>query len=117
VEDVRAGLQTAVLDWEEGYRRVQATRTDPGQHRLLGRAVTAVHEELRKRLGSRFTVAELVGLYRERGDVLCDVGTAALPPDADLTNVSAACDAAFYLYMREAADFAGGRPTRAGRTG
>jgi hypothetical protein len=117
VEDVGAGLQTAVLDWEEGYRRVQATRTDAGQHRLLGRAVTAVQDELRKRLGSRFTVAELVSLYREYGDVLCDVGTATLPADADLTDVSAACDAAFYLYMREAEDFAGGRPSRAGRTG
>jgi hypothetical protein len=115
VEDVRAVLQTAVLDWEEGYRRVQAKRTDAAQHRLLGRAATAVQAELRKRLGSRFTVAELVSLYREYGDVLCDVGTAALPPDADLTDVSAACDAAFYLYMREAEDFAGGRPTRTRR--
>ena len=47
--------------------------------------------------------------------MLCDVGMAAVPPGEDLTDVSAACDAAFYLYMREAVDFAGGRPVRAGR--
>jgi hypothetical protein len=33
---------------------------------------------------------------------------AAVPTGEDLTGVSAATDAAFYLYMREAADFAGG---------
>ena len=72
---------------------------------------------MRKQLGSRFTISELVGLYRERGDLLCDLGMATLPPGADLTDVSAACDGAFYLYMREAQDFAGGRPTRIGRAG
>ena len=114
---METGFQTAVLEWEEGYRRIQATRANAGHNRMLGRAVTAVEDELRKRLGSRFTVSELVGLYRERGDLLCDVGMATLPPGADLTDVSAACDAAFYLYMREAQDFAGGRPVRAGQAG
>jgi hypothetical protein len=39
---------------------------------------------------------------------------AAVPRGEDLTDLSAACDAAFYLYMREAADFAGGRQLRTG---
>jgi hypothetical protein len=117
VEGAQTGFQTTVLDWEDGYRRVQALRSDPGQMRMLARVVTAVEDELRKRLGSRFTVSELVGLYREWGDVLCDVGMATVPPGADLTDVSAACDAAFYLYMRESVDFAGGRPVRVGRPG
>ena len=115
MEELKARFHTAVLDWEEGYRRVEATRADPGRNRSMGRIVTAVLDELRKRLGSRFTVTELVDLYREWGDVLCDVGMAALPPGADLIDVSAGCDAAFYLYMREAQDFAGGRPMRAAR--
>ena len=113
--DLQAGFHTAVLDWEEGYRRVQATRGDALRDRMLGRVTTVVQDELRKRLGSRFTVAELVDLYRERGDLLCDLGMASLPPGSDLGDVSAACDAAFYLYMREAQDFAGGGPMRLGR--
>ena len=117
MESAQTGFQTAVLDWEDGYRRVQATGTDAEHKRMLGRVLTAVEDELRKRLGSRFTVSELVGLYREWGDVLCDVGMATVPPGADLTDVSAACDAAFYLYMREAVDFAGGRPMRVSRAG
>jgi hypothetical protein len=108
-----AGLQTAVFQWEDGYARVQDARSDPGRHRALARAVAAVQDELRKRLGSRFAVAELVALYRERGDAMTDVAMAAVRADEDLTDVSAASDAAFYLYMREASDFGGGRPRRA----
>jgi hypothetical protein len=39
---------------------------------------------------------------------------ATLPVDEALGDASAACDAAFYLYMREAWDFGGGasRPAR-----
>jgi hypothetical protein len=104
------GVDTVIFEWEEGYSRVQAARSEPQRHRLLGRAVTAVQDELRKRLGSRFTVDELAALYRERGDGFLDVAMAAVPSGEWLTDISAASDAAFYLYMREAADFAGGRP-------
>ena len=102
-------VENAVFQWEEGYSRVESTRSDPGRQRVLARVVNAVQDELRKRLGSRFTVSELAALYRRDGDVLVDVGMAALAPGQDLTDVSTAADAAFYLYMREAADFAGGR--------
>ena len=71
--------------------------------------MTAVEDELRKRLGSRFTVSELARLYRESGDVLCDVGMAAVPPGADLSDVSAACDARLLPVHARGADFAGGR--------
>ena len=107
---MEAGLQTAVFQWEEGYKRVQATRADPARQRALAQVVAAVEDALRKRLGSRFTVGELAALYRESGDSFADVGMAAVPAAEDLTDLSAACDAAFYLYMREAEDFAGGRP-------
>ena len=102
-------VENAVFQWEEGYARVDAARPDPQRHRVLARVVNLVQDELRKRLGSRFTVSELAGLYRREGDALVDLGMAAVPPGQDLTDVSAAADAAFYLYMREAADFAGGR--------
>ena len=108
-------LQNVVFEWEDGYRRIEALRSDPARHRLMGRVVVAVEDELRKRLGSRFTVKELAALYRDSSDILLGVGMAALPPGTDLSDVSPAVDAAFYLYMREASDFAGGRPSRPGR--
>ena len=108
------GRQNAVFEWEEGYRRLQAARSDPARHRPLGSAVLAGEDELRKRLGSRFTVTELAGLYRESGDLAAATsGWRRCRRATDLSDLSAAVDAAFYLYMREASDFAGGRPTRA----
>ncbi len=63
-------------------------------------------EELRKRLGSRFTVAELADLYASSPDFGADAAWLV--------------DAAFGRYAREASDFAGGRqlsdPERVERT-
>jgi hypothetical protein len=53
-------------------------------------------EELRKRLGSTFTVAELADLYASSPDLGADPAWLV--------------DAAFGRYAREATDFAGGRP-------
>ena len=104
-----APVENAVLQWEDGYARVRAARAQnpAGQH-ALGRIVIAVERELRKRLGSRFSVDELATLYRDQADALLDRATARVPYDEPLTDAAAACDAAFYLYMREAFDFGGG---------
>jgi len=53
-------------------------------------------EELRRRLGSTFTLEELADLY-------------AASPDLG-TDPTWLVDAAFWRYAREASDFAGGRP-------
>jgi hypothetical protein len=76
--------------------------------------VVAVEDELRKRLGSRFSVDELAAVYRDQADSLVDQAMATMPDEQALSEASAACDAAFYLYMREASDFGGGanRPAR-----
>ena len=88
----------------------------PALHRALGRAVVAVEDELRKRLGSTFSVKELATLYREDSDWGLELTIDALPGRSELWDSSTVVDAAFYLYMREAADFAGGTaaPDQAG---
>jgi hypothetical protein len=104
-----APVDNAVIQWEEGYARVQATRSrDAALYRAIGRVVTGVERVLRKRLGSRFSVAELAELYRDQADSLLDEALVKIPGDPPLADASAACDAAFYLYMREAFDFGGG---------
>ena len=101
-------VESAVLQWEEGYQRLGATRSEPRLHQALGRAVVAVEDELRKRLGSTFSVKELATLYREDSDWGLELTMQALPERSDLWDSSTIVDAAFYLYMREASDFAGG---------
>jgi hypothetical protein len=101
-------VENAVLQWEEGYGRLEDARSEPPLYRALGRTVVAIQNELRKRLGSTFSVAELAALYRE-ADWPLDVAMRTRPEDLRRWDPSVATDAAFYLYMREAADFAGGR--------
>jgi len=105
-----APVENAVLQWEDGYARDQAVRSagEPS-HRSVGRIVLGVERELRKRLGSRFSVGELAAVYRDQADALLDRALATMPAEQPLAEASAACDAAFYLYMREASDFGGGR--------
>ena len=106
-------VESAVLQWEEGYRRLDSARADPDLHRALGRAVVAVEDELRKRLGSTFSVRELANLYRADSDWGLELTMQSLPGQTELWDSSTVVDAAFYLYMREAADFAGGSAKKA----
>jgi hypothetical protein len=105
---VSYSVESAVHQWEEGYRRLQAANSEPSLHRRLGRAVVAVEDELRKRLGSTFSIKELATLYREDSDWGLELTIDTLPDQSELWDSSTVVDAAFYLYMREAADFAGG---------
>jgi hypothetical protein len=114
-EPVSYSVESAVLQWEEGYRRLNAARSEPAAHRALGRAVVAIEDELRKRLGSTFSIRELAALYREDGDWGLELAIDTLPGRSELWDSSTVVDAAFYLYMREAADFAGGSLRRAPR--
>ena len=105
-----APVENAVLQWEDGYSRIRAARAQGSAAAAgLGRVVVAVERELRRRLGSRFSVDELAAFYRDQSDALLDRALASMSVEEPLDDAAAACDAAFYLYMREAADFAGGR--------
>jgi hypothetical protein len=109
-----APVETAVLQWEDGYEQIRRATNEGGPRaKALGRLTMSVEQELRKRLGSRFSVEELAGVYREHSDALLDAAMASMPARSrPLGEAVAACDAAFYLYMREAADFEGGRSRR-----
>jgi hypothetical protein len=110
---VSYSVESAVLQWEEGYRRLETARSNQSLHHALGRAVLAVEDELRKRLGSTFSIKELAKLYREDSDWGLELTMLTLPGQSELWDSATVVDAAFYLYMREAADFAGGSTKKA----
>jgi hypothetical protein len=100
---VAYGIENARFQWEDGERRLrqadEQTRSD------LERATWAVLDELRRRLGSTFTIQELAALYASGTDWADDIAyTKRAGSDS-----GAVVDAAFNHYSREAADFAGGR--------
>jgi hypothetical protein len=99
-------LENALFQWEEGRRVLQAIE-DPRRRRLADRVVGAISEELRRRIGPTFTAAELADLYGKGTDWCQQVAIDVAP--AMEGEAQALGDAAFWLYLRGAADFAGGR--------
>lgn len=101
------GFENAIYQWQQGERRLGAA---PAERRpLLQRIVDALVVELRRRLGGRFTADELAELYG-RGTSWCLQLTMEIAPnDAWAWDSRVVVDAAFARYLREAADFAGGR--------
>jgi hypothetical protein len=83
-------VENALFQWEDGERRL--AEADDSTYR---RATESLVEELRRRLGSTFTLEELAELYAASPDL------GAAP--------TWLVDAAFSRYAREATDFAGGR--------
>ena len=100
-------LENALFQWEEGWRRLQDLRADAGAQRRADRVVAAVTDELRRRIGPTFRAAELARLYAAGTDWCLEAATGTgVEPPAD---PQALADAAFWLYLRGASDFAGGR--------
>jgi hypothetical protein len=100
-------FENAIYQWQQGERRLRAAPAERAQ--LLERVVNALVAELRRRLGGRFSSAELVDLY-EGGTSWClQVAMRVAPEDPWAWEAGVVVDAAFARYLREAADYAGGR--------
>lgn len=93
--------------WEEGDRRLRAA--SPELRSVLERVTGRIVDELRRRLGGPFTTDELVELY-DRGTTWCTgVAVSAAPEHPEAWDAQTVGDAAFFRYLRESSDFAGGR--------
>ena len=99
-------VENALFQWEEGWRELQAI-DELKVRRLADRVIDAVREELRRRIGPTFTASELADLY-SRGTDWCQQVAIDVAPGIEMDPQSLA-DAAFWLYLRGATDFAGGR--------
>lgn len=99
-------VDNALFEWESGYRAYREIE-DPRERRLADRVVDAIRDELRRRIGPTFTAAELADLYGRGTDWAQQVAFDVAP--AIEREAQALTDAAFWLYLRGAMDFAGGR--------
>jgi hypothetical protein len=99
-------LDNALFQWETGKRGLESIE-DPRQRRMADRVVDAIREELRRRIGPTFSATELADLYGEGTDWCQQVAIDVAPAiEGDAQSLG---DAAFWLYLRGATDFAGGR--------
>lgn len=89
-------VRSALFQWEDGSRRLMAS--DGRERALSERRLGLVMDELRRRLGSTFSVEELADFYGQ-GTSWAD----------ELVGIDSwIVDAAFWRYVREAKNFAGG---------
>ena len=76
---------------------------------MFERVTDALVAELRRRLGGRFSSAELVELYSRDTAWCLPVAMRVAPEDPWAWDAGVVVDAAFARYLREATDYAGGR--------
>jgi hypothetical protein len=105
-------LDNALYQWEEGDRRLREQSSERRQANRMLRAVDAVREELRRRIGATFTASELADLYGEGTDWALEAVRWALPEEAADLDPQAVIDGAFFSYLRGATDYSGGRLVR-----
>jgi hypothetical protein len=99
-----AAVETARQEWHEGHRRFRDEARDPRRGRWLLGHVELLTAELRKRIGTTFTLAELADAYPGIEDwareALAESGAPGWPQDVTLV-----ADEAFHLYARGATDY------------
>jgi hypothetical protein len=97
-------VEVARQEWEEGTRRLEAAREDRRRYWQLIEQLELVLDELRKRIGQTYTLAELVTTYSESDRWAREVleERAETPAWRDLSVVLAA---AFDAYQRGAIDY------------
>ncbi len=99
------GLESARRDWDDGYRRFEQACRDRSQSERLRDQFDLISAELRRRVGSTFTLAVLADAYQS-SDAWARQAVeehAAIPGWA--RSVAMASDAAFHVYARGAVDY------------
>jgi hypothetical protein len=98
-------VESARREWEDAYRRLEGVAGDASEAERLRRQLEVVTDELRRRVGSIFTLGELAGEY-----VLADgwarhaVSERAATPGWPRT-LAVVEGAAFHMYARGAVDY------------
>ncbi|TMJ98143.1 MAG: hypothetical protein E6G67_01200 [Actinobacteria bacterium] len=100
-------IDAARYQWEEGRRRLESESRDAARARQLADLLEAVQDELRRRIGQRFTLAELARAYEGSEEWVRDVVIRMTHPRAraGIRDTTLVQDAAFAQYARGATDY------------
>ena len=101
-----ADVESAKRDWEDAYRRLEEAVRDPAHAEQLRLQLAVVTDELRKRVGSSFTLADLVTEYPHADSWAWGAVSERAPAPGWPRTVSVVEGAAFHLYARGAVDYA-----------
>lgn len=107
-------LETALHQWQNGERRL--AQAPAAQRRALERVIERIVAELRWRLGSSFTIDELVECYEESPAWSLGLALQASPAEP-MAWEQWVSDAAFYRHLRRARDWPHGARSARGARG
>lgn len=99
-------LEAARQQWAEGNRRLESQASDPAVYERLLDQLEAAMEELRKRVGETFTLAQLADIYGGADAWMRDALEDRVAGPGWTRQLSIVQDAAFHLYARGATDYA-----------
>jgi hypothetical protein len=106
-ERAEVSVASARHQWEEGKRRLAEEGVDTARSRHLAVLIDAVVDELRRRVGQRYTLADLAAAYDGAEEWVRDVVLRSARPKfrAGVRDTALVQDAAFGRYAQGASDY------------
>jgi hypothetical protein len=98
-------VEGARRDWEDGSRRYELASRDAAQAVRLERQLELILAELRRRVGSTFTLAMLTDAYAGSDTWILQTVEENAPSPGWARSASMVGDAAFFMYARGAVDY------------
>jgi hypothetical protein len=98
-------LEIVRSDWERAYRDLESQKRNPRRYRQLLRAVEAVTQALRARVGQTYTLQQLASAYSDVERWGRDAVGEHAPYEGWARDLALVEDAAFHDYARGALDF------------
>ena len=102
---VPPNVELARQQWDEGYRRFTELTRDARRAELLAQ-VEALLDELRRRIGSAFTLQELAETYHGAERWAYETLAERAETPGWTASATTALDAAYHVYARAARDYA-----------
>jgi hypothetical protein len=100
-----SSVAAARQQWEEGNRRLETQASEPDVYLRLVALVEVATEELRKRVGENFTLAQLAEHYDASDRWLREAVEERAATPGWQRQLSVVQDAAFHNYARGATDY------------
>jgi hypothetical protein len=106
-ERSHVSVASARHQWDDGRRRLAEEGLETARSRHLAVLIDAVTDELRRRLGQRYTLADLAAAYDGAEEWVRDVVLRSARPKfrAGVRDTALVQDAAFARYAQGASDY------------
>ena len=106
IASVSATIEISRQQWHDGYQRFTALAAGSAARDRLYLELETISDELRRRIGQTFTLAEAVELYDDAERWATEAVAERAAVRGWARDLAIVLDAAFHLYARAAVDYA-----------